>query len=75
MLWVSVPYMFCTTGTHLYLRGIAELIAPQRRFGLIDDPAESNVIALKTKSVSIRWEMVFTRRFLGTPDVEDNEVV
>ncbi|MDZ4365548.1 MAG: zinc-binding dehydrogenase, partial [Afipia sp.] len=48
---------------------IVELIAPQGRFGLIDDPEPIDVMKLKRKSVSLHWELMFTRSLFGTADM------
>ncbi len=50
---------------------IAQLIAPQGRFGLIDDPAPGSieVLRLKGKSVSLHWESMFTRSVFQTSDM------
>ena len=48
---------------------IAELIAPQGRFGLIDDPEHLNIMPFKRKSVSIHWESMFTRSTFQTADI------
>lgn len=70
-LGIGAPaFVFSTTETHLHLKEIAALIAPQGRFGLIDDPAELDVLIFKTKSVSIHWEMVFTRTLFETADLD-----
>lgn len=46
-------FVFSTTNTSQHLEQISELIAPQGRFALIDDPAELNANPFKRKSVSI----------------------
>ncbi|HVI53134.1 MAG TPA: zinc-binding alcohol dehydrogenase family protein [Candidatus Sulfotelmatobacter sp.] len=48
---------------------IAEVLAPQGRFGLIDDPAALDIKLFKRKSVSIHWEFMFTRPLFGTADM------
>jgi zinc-binding alcohol dehydrogenase family protein len=62
-------HVFSTTQTDLHLAEIAELIAPQGRFALIDDPKSLDVSLLKRKSVSLHWEFMFTRSMFGTPDM------
>jgi NADPH:quinone reductase len=57
------------TGTEQHLAGIAEVIAPQGRFGLIDDPKAFDISLLKRKSVSVHWEFMFTRPVFQTPDM------
>ena len=62
-------YVFSTTHTDLYVDQIAELIAPQGRFGLIDDPEALNIAPFKPKSVSTHWEFMYTRSLFGTADI------
>lgn len=62
-------FLFSTTHTHQYLEQIAELIAPQGRFGLIDDPETLNIMPFKVKAVSTHWELMFTRSLFQTPDM------
>ena len=64
-------FVFSTTQTHQHLADIIELIAPQGRFGLIDDPEELNVMPFKLKAVSLHWELMFTRSLFDTPDMEE----
>ena len=49
---------------------IAKLIAPQGRFGLIDDPATLDIIPFKRKSISVHWELMFTRPIFRTADMD-----
>ncbi|MFM0697007.1 zinc-binding alcohol dehydrogenase family protein [Paraburkholderia graminis] len=57
------------TFTEQHYRDVANIIAPQGRFGLIDDPAEFNIAVFKSKAVSIHWELMFTRSTFQTPDM------
>ena len=57
------------TMTDQHYKALAEIIAPQGRFGLIDDPAEFSVGAFKGKAVSIHWESMFTRSSFQTDDM------
>jgi NADPH2:quinone reductase len=57
------------TNTDQHYKALAELIAPQGKFGLIDDPPEFNVAVFKGKAVSIHWESMFTRSSFQTPDM------
>lgn len=63
-------YVLSLTQTGQHFDQIAELIAPQGRFGLIDDPTPGSVdiCKLKRKSVSLHWELMFTRSLFDTPD-------
>src|SRR3978361_1163052 len=57
------------TATEQHYKALADIIAPQGKFGLIDDPAEFNVSAFKGKAVSVHWESMFTRSSFQTPDM------
>ena len=61
--------VFSTTHTHQYIEQIAEFIAPQGRFGLIDDPETLNIMPFKVKAVSTHWELMFTRPLFQTADI------
>jgi len=61
--------VFSTTHSHLYLEQISELIAPQGRFGLIDDPESLNIMSFKAKAVSTHWELMFTLPLFQTADM------
>jgi zinc-binding alcohol dehydrogenase family protein len=67
----ATGFVFSTTQTGSHLADIVELIAPQGRFGLIDDPAGLDAMAFKRKAVSLHWEFMFTRSLFGTPDMAE----
>ncbi|KXV58746.1 Zn-dependent oxidoreductase [Acetobacter senegalensis] len=62
-------FVFSTTQTDQHLADIIKLIAPQGHFGLIDDPTELDVLPLKKKSLSLHWELMFTRPLFETADI------
>jgi NADPH:quinone reductase len=64
-------FVFSTTHTDRHLDEIAELIAPQGRFGLIDDPAVLDINRFKRKSISVHWELMFTRSIFNTADITE----
>jgi len=68
-------FVFSTTNTDKHLAEIVKLIAPQGRFGLIDDPPAFDAMPFKTKSVSIHWESMFTRSTYDTADVAEQGVL
>ncbi len=57
------------TNTDQHHKALADIIAPQGKFGLIDDPQEFNVSVFKSKAVSIHWEAMFTRPSFQTSDM------
>jgi zinc-binding alcohol dehydrogenase family protein len=65
----QVDYIVSLTETDQHLLEIAESIAPQGKFGLIDDPKALNANVFKRKSVSLHWELMFTRSLFGTKDM------
>lgn len=62
-------FVFSTTNSDDHAFEIAKLIAPQGRFALIDNPASIDIVPFKPKSVSIHWEMMFTRPMFQTSDM------
>lgn len=69
-LGIGAPaFVFSTNHSDTYVPQIAEFIAPQGRFGLIDDPVDLSILPFKAKSVSIHWELMFTRSLFTTPDI------
>jgi zinc-binding alcohol dehydrogenase family protein len=65
----QVEYIAGLTATDQHLASIAEVIAPQGRLALIDDPKTLDIVSLKLKSVSVHWELMFTRSLYHTPDM------
>ena len=69
-LGIGAPaFVFSTTNTIDHLASIVEAIAPQGRFGLIDDPKVLDVAPFKRKAVSTHWELMFTRPLFNTADM------
>ncbi|ATU92611.1 zinc-binding alcohol dehydrogenase family protein [Phyllobacterium zundukense] len=70
-LGIGAPgLVFSTTNSDAHLAEIAALLAPQGRFALIDDPKALDVMLLKRKSISLHWELMFTRALFKTADME-----
>lgn len=65
----EVKHIVSLNKTDLHFEQIAAAIAPQGKFALIDDPEPIDVRLLKRKSVSLHWELMFTRSLFGTPDM------
>ncbi len=66
----QVDYITSLTHTDHYMPDYVEIIAPQGKLALIDDPATLDVLPLKKKSVSIHWELMFTRSMFTTSDLQ-----
>ena len=65
----SIDYVASLTHTDQHFAALAEVIAPQGKLVLIDDPEAIDVRLLKLKSVSLHWEMMFTRSMFKTADM------
>jgi zinc-binding alcohol dehydrogenase family protein len=65
----EVEYVAGLTATDAHLPAIAKALAPQGRLALIDDPAILDIVPLKRKSISVHWELMFTRPLFQTPDM------
>jgi NADPH2:quinone reductase len=68
-------FVFGTTQTDRHVGEIVELIAPQGRFCVIDDPASLDAMPFKRKAVSVHWEMMFTRPMFQTADMAQQGVL
>jgi NADPH2:quinone reductase len=63
-------FIFSITQSEQHADDAAELIAPQGRFALIDDPKGGfDIMRFKRKAVSIHWESMFVRPVFGTEDM------
>ncbi|WP_409488171.1 zinc-binding alcohol dehydrogenase family protein [Pseudomonas promysalinigenes] len=64
-----VDYVISLTHTDTYLAQLVEVLRPQGKLALIDDPAQLDVVPLKRKSLSLHWELMFTRSLYQTQDM------
>jgi zinc-binding alcohol dehydrogenase family protein len=65
----AVTHVASLTQTESHFPQIVESLAPQGKFGLIDDPRALDINLLKRKSISVHWEFMFTRAVFGTADM------
>jgi len=65
-----VTYVASLTHTDDHWGAIVELLAPQGKVALIDDPAAIDVRLLKRKSASLHWEFMFARSMYTTADIQ-----
>ncbi|MBZ2208829.1 zinc-binding alcohol dehydrogenase family protein [Massilia soli] len=65
----AVDIVISLTHTDKHFPAIVDVLAPQGQLALIDDPAQIDVLALKRKSISLHWELMFTRSMFETPDM------
>lgn len=64
-----IDYVASLTATDHNFGAIVDAIAPQGKLGIIDDPKTLDVVPLKRKSVSVHWELMFTRSLYETDDI------
>jgi NADPH2:quinone reductase len=66
-----VKYIASLTATAHNFPQLVEVLAPQGKIGLIDDPATLDVVPLKRKAASLHWEFMFARSMWQTPDMAE----
>ncbi|ALM85998.1 zinc-binding alcohol dehydrogenase family protein [Bordetella sp. N] len=52
-----------------YVKQIAAVLRPEGKFALIDDPVNLDIGPFKGKSISIHWELMYTRPIFTTPTI------
>lgn len=62
-------YVISLTHTDQHLDEIINVIKPQGKLALIDDPASFDILKLKRKSISLHWEFMYTRSMYQTDDM------
>ena len=67
--FAAVTHVASLTQTDAHFPQIVESLTPQGKFGLIDDPKPIDINQLKRKSISLHWELMFTRPLFGTADM------
>ncbi|MFK7794197.1 MAG: zinc-binding alcohol dehydrogenase family protein [Gammaproteobacteria bacterium] len=67
----SVTHVISLSHTEQHFDQIVEVLTPQGKFALIDDPKENlDIMKLKVKSISLHWEFMFTRSMFSTEDIQ-----
>lgn len=66
----QVDYVVSLNQTDHHFDAIIEALKPQGKLALIDDPELIDVRKLKRKSLSLHWELMFTRPMFATDDIE-----
>jgi zinc-binding alcohol dehydrogenase family protein len=66
----GVDYVLSLTRTEQHYPALVELLKPHGKLGLIDDPAEPiDIRLMKRKSLSLHWELMYTRSLFHTDDM------
>ncbi|MDI9219754.1 zinc-binding alcohol dehydrogenase family protein [Pantoea sp. EA-12] len=66
----QVRYVASLTHTDSYYTQLVDVLAPQGKLALIDDPDTLDVVPLKRKAISLHWELMFTRSLFQTADMQ-----
>ena len=66
----QVTHVASLTQTDQHYAQLVDALAPQGRLALIDDPEQPlDIMPLKRKSLSLHWELMFTRSLFETADM------
>lgn len=72
----SVTHVISLNHTDQHFDQLVEILAPQGKLALIDDPQSAlDVMKLKLKSLSLHWELMFTRSMFQTHDMEQQRLL
>jgi len=72
----EVDYVAGLTASERYLPLFPTIVAPFGRIALIDDPESFDIVPLKRKSITVGWELMYTRSMFATPDmVEQHRIL
>ncbi len=69
MRFDGVDYIAAVTTTPENIPGLARAINPQGHITFIDN-FDGSILHFKQKSVTLSWEMMFTRSLFQTPDMD-----
>ena len=64
-----VDYIASLTATDQHYPAVVDVLSPQGKFGLIDDPPSIDAKPLKRKAASLHWEFMFARPVFETHDM------
>ncbi|MDX3772574.1 zinc-binding alcohol dehydrogenase family protein [Chromatiaceae bacterium AAb-1] len=66
-----ISHVASLTHTEQHYAELVQMLAPQGKLALIDDPLHGlDILPLKQKSISLHWEFMFTRAMFNTPDIQ-----
>lgn len=65
----QVEFIASLTATEQHFPCFFEILKPQGKLALIDDPGTLDINLLKRKSISVHWEFMFTRPMFETEDM------
>jgi zinc-binding alcohol dehydrogenase family protein len=71
----QITHVASLTHTDSYLDSYVDLLEPMGRIALIDDPKSLDVAKLKSKSLSLHWEFMFTRSMYESKDINKQHLL
>jgi zinc-binding alcohol dehydrogenase family protein len=66
-----VTHVASLTRSDLHFDSMVEVLSPFGKLAMIDDPGQLDFTKLKTKSISLHWELMFTRSLFATADMQE----
>ena len=70
-LGVAPKYVAALTQTAKHWESIIKLIKPRGHIGMIDDPQNLDIAAIKLKALTLTWEFMFARPMFETEDMDE----
>jgi zinc-binding alcohol dehydrogenase family protein len=64
-----VTHVASLTHSDLHFDSVIDILSPFGKLAMIDDPGVLDFTKLKSKSISLHWELMFTRSIYATPDM------
>ncbi|WP_443216467.1 zinc-binding alcohol dehydrogenase family protein [Salinivibrio sp. IB870] len=71
----AVTHVASLNHTEAHLEQLVDCLIPQGKLALIDDPEQLDIRKLKSKSISLHWEFMFTRSLYSTTDMYQQHVI
>jgi NADPH:quinone reductase-like Zn-dependent oxidoreductase len=68
-------FVLSVRNTDQHLPEIVQLMAPQGRIAVLDNPVTLDVTPLKPRSLSVHWAAMFTRSTFQTADIEAQHAI
>lgn len=69
-LGIQPRYVAALTQTDRHWGAIIDLIKPRGHIGMIDDPQNLDIAAIKLKALTLTWEFMFTRSMFQADDMD-----
>lgn len=69
----NVCYTACLTRSDLHYEPVTEILQPFGKIGMIDDPGTIDISKMKSKSISLHWEFMYTRSMYETSDMIEQQ--